>query len=237
MKNLLFGLIATVFITSNSFGQDDINMGELHNKVLTIYYQQNKDGKFKDLVQLNSDLFKINSELYPDLLKNISESDIEKFTFELYGTLDPAKFNYQDRVAYLLDQCVSKGSISKDLSSVYKKILISNPEKEEAFNLLDDFLKTKELKDSDKKSIDAFKSLYLASEILWSSLNENQNQTTARCNASAQISFADAFGGMIGGAIGSSVPGPGTWIGAFLGNQGMSALIRHLQANNGGSCI
>lgn len=237
MKNLLFGLIATVLLSNLSFGQGTIDMGELHNRVLTVYYKQNKDQKITDLVKLNMDLLKINREIYPDVFKNISDTEIEKFTLEFYGTRDPKKFNYQERVTYFLDLSASKGTISKDLSSIYKTILVSNPEKKEAFNLLDSFLKNSNLKDKDRASVELFKSLYSASEILWTSLDENVNQTAARCSPSAQASFADAYGGLIGGILGSGLPGFGNYICGFLANQGMSALIRHLQAENGGHCI
>ncbi len=238
MKKILFGLIATVLFTSLLFGQNNIDIGKLHNEVLSVYYQQHGNEDIVDLVKLNNDLFQINAKMYPEEFKDITPEDIEKFTLDLFGTSDAKNFNYRNRINYLLDLSVTQGHISIDLCVIYKTILAETLSKDAAFKKMDDFLMNSNVSTKDKQSIALLKSMYIASDQFWTSMQGSVgNSVINRCNPRTQVRFADGYGTLMGAVIGSSFPGFGSYIGGFLGGQGMSALIEHLQDQQGGGCI
>lgn len=242
MKKLLFGLIATAILsTANSYGQNELNIGQIHNTALDIYYKKYGNEKITNISDLNKKLFHINKDLNPNIFKEYSEKDIEKLTLDVFGTADINNFNFRDDNKALLKKMVLNKLLSENLSNLMTSFIDNNPVKEELLNQIDDFLKKSDSNSKDKKILEEFKSLFLYSNEFWTSIGDKDNTATINnrrnCNAGDQRSFADAFGGMIGGVIGSSFPVFGTAVGAFIGSQGMSAIIRSIQNHHGGGCI
>jgi hypothetical protein len=142
-----------------------------------------------------------------------------------------------------LTTLLSKKLLSQDVTNFMKACIDNNPSKAELLNQINVFLSNKKFSTNDKKVIviQDFKDLYLYSASFWASFEEDlsnqSSQNKSRCNAGDQRNFADAFGGMIGGVLGSSFPPFGTMFGAFVGSQGMSAIVRSIQNYHGGGCI
>lgn len=238
MKRILFAMIVTVMHLSNALAQDSGSaIGQLHNTVLGMYYKQYGEAP-SDIATLGKRLYAINKQLDPVRFRDVTESDVSRFTLAVYGTATLTDFKFAERGKALLNDCVSRNLLSRELSALMASFIDNPPSRAEMEAQADALLKSGTLGANDKKLLVDFKTLFVYSSEFWAAhTGGNQANARSRCNPGDQRSFADAFGGLIGGVLGSSFPGFGTAIGSFLGSQGMSAAIRMLQNHHGGGCL
>ncbi len=237
MKNLLFGLIATVLFGNLIYSQENPSIGKVHNLVLSEYYINYQDDNISDLVDLNKKLWDLNKKHNSLYFAQISELEMKNFTTNIFGCTNSENFNYSNILNKHLSYLKENKIISESLYLLFKNINDNMPSKDVISSMLNNFTVKKDISSSDKKIIDNFIDIFNYSDLFWNSHGLQNVNLSARCNPASQVRFADAFGGLIGGVIGAGAGGFGAPFGAFLGSQLYSAFVEEMQDQHGGGCI
>ena len=220
MKNLLFGLIATVVFTSSTFAQNDNFIdadmyGTYHNEVLEVYSNKYKDSQETNFIKIYETLKTEFDVLHPKVLTD------EEYLFykNRLITILGADGNLNSR--NFRDQTI-KG-IKKFYTQKTQLVLIDlieNPKAPTLVNkILQNLFSDSDLPDLEINEIKKLISVFSASIKYWSVPFSDDNKKA--CNPKHQLYIADIAGCMFGG----------------LGSIGLSWLVDEMQSQNGGGCI
>ncbi|WP_293891492.1 hypothetical protein [Flavobacterium sp.] len=220
MKNLLFGLIATVLLSNLSFGQSAANsknefdyVGKLHNEILSQLIKNNKVSEMS-ISEISKKVKEIalSNQNYLDKFKGVgyyelTDEDIKK------GIAD-----YPNKFASITDNAKISSGAKETLTKLIV-YLFDNGEKldsKELYNFIISFeneVNNSELKDDEKGLILSTTSIVRYSNFYWT----NQ-QTLTNTQSRFWHWFGDAIGGLAGGLIGNAMePGLGAYSGAVIG--------------------
>ncbi|MFZ4105917.1 hypothetical protein [Flavobacterium sp.] len=204
MKKLVFGLIATVMMSSNSFSQKTIlgnftatEIGYYHNQVLNILSKN-------DLLNGSPEKIKelLSAEL-PKIDKRFMKSDIVESVDNLYlntnfNTDLLINKNLLDYQANVLNVCENNKTISTNV----KDLIITNSK--DIINInraIDSAVKSNFFSQNDKVYLQAYQSIYNNSNEYW-----NSNGSTGKWQAYAADAVAGICG-LYGGPVWSIVQG------------------------------
>ena len=189
MKNLIFGLIATMFIAFNGNAQDLSNIGIIHNECLELYFKSGH--KASDFVNVN-DFMKDYYNVLKEKFSGISEDEfIKELKMNFIDDLanSSSKFSLQKQLKKMHDD-------SKISLQLYESILeITNSENEfDKILQIISSLESSNLSSADRKIIEVFKSVFFASNNYWTNLNSTYGM---RLRPGSWTIIGDAVGAIV----------------------------------------
>jgi hypothetical protein len=223
MKNLLFGVIATVLFSNLSFGQDQLNFikpemyGNYHNELLKLYSDKYSYEEIPAFSILYDNLKKEFDILHPNVLSDAENQFYKNRLIEVLGnetTLNSA--NYE----YLTTKGIKKFYNPK-IQIVLIDLLVNPKNPEEVINNLNILLNDESMNSNDVNEIKKLLSVYTSSIEFWKDNTSFKYDAKKKCDPAHQVFFADLIGCMFGG----------------IGSVGMSWAIYSIQQHNGGGCI
>ncbi|WP_395043680.1 hypothetical protein [Flavobacterium sp.] len=169
MKNLLFGLIASIIFGCTAIAQNQIkpeDFGFYHNEGLELLKDSKSEWVKKDINEILDFATNQMAIKYPKLFSDIDLEELHKvYEGHVYG-----KFSYEDCIIIWKtnkQEYIKNNKLSFVSAKVIDKIISDNLTVDEALNEFENALKNKDLNENDVNSLTAGKSLLKSSDEFW----------------------------------------------------------------------
>ena len=183
------------------------DIGEYHNKVITLFFKENK-GEKNDIFEIENRIISLMKKNYPDLMKDFSKESGNYFLKHEYviRTDNNISFDLNSYMFDNLERLVSNKKISEEFSK--EIISLMNSEDLSYEEILYRVKKDKDIASNsfEKEFIDVFENTLSSSYEFWS----NYKETKAPLPKSSKVILADAGGaavGLFGGPLWSIIQG------------------------------
>lgn len=202
---------------------DNIDLGKLHNQVLTKYYNDfNQSSSNVSTEEFVDDLYSINKTIYPKTFNDENYNLNKNLIINIIGTENLNDFDYFERIPVLINQLIDNKVVSETFAYFLEEIATTLYSKEELFERIKQFKAKNTLTIFEIKLLDNFKNVYQYSDMFWTSI-EAENR---RPCPSWVIRAADATGTVLGATGGFGVGGPfGSIIAGAIAGQAMSGAV------------
>lgn len=215
MRNLIFGLIATVFLGTFTFGQmltekESKTIAEVHNVALGEFQKKYSKTDFKNIRDAKNVLDNILTSQYPDLFakEKMAQYNFDEFYTNCLNSQNIEDLDVVQSEQKALKYLLSKNKISKEEYSLYIDLLENNYSEDIILKKIAAFQGSYP---NQKSSILVFKEVFIASNNYW-----KQNTSSLATGKLSKESVLDAIGGAVGATLGLGTGGLcSIWFGCF----------------------
>jgi hypothetical protein len=156
MKNLIFGMIATVMFLNSSFGQSSIkysDYGFYHNEALSDFTKKYGENQ-KEISFIVDEGIKLMQTKYPEIFKDVN--NVTEFDHKKIWNTNKEEFYKNNK-------------IPRRVGDIIDKIVNANSSYDEAIVMIDDFEKSNKLTLDEANGLIAIKSVLVSSNQYWTS--------------------------------------------------------------------
>ena len=192
MKNVIFGIIATVFMFNLSFGQiKSSDFGKIHNELVLEYLNKNKDLDLKNIkmIDLVNEFIKNFEIKYPNAINDSDKKEILQI-FKNYSYA--SDFSYSQLLKDNKEILLKNNKISKNIYDFLSNTDIKNVNLEIINKEISKYQNTNGISKSDVFAFEVANSIANSSSDLWNTSNPITQRRRNHCNGRIIISDTGA---------------------------------------------